>query len=83
MIFLNYKTRIIYELNNVDVPGFSTPTSEMVTNMESSEKKSKKRKKKKKAAESKGISQYIDGHTFLNIFFLAFFFYYLLVFHPK
>ncbi|XP_055997566.1 histone-lysine N-methyltransferase 2C-like isoform X11 [Ostrea edulis] len=33
-------------------PGFSTPTSEMVTNMESSEKKSKKRKKKKKAAES-------------------------------
>ncbi|XP_052693645.1 histone-lysine N-methyltransferase 2C-like isoform X7 [Crassostrea angulata] len=33
-------------------PGFSTPASDMSTNVESGEKKSKKRKKKKKAAES-------------------------------
>jgi hypothetical protein len=65
----------------MDVPGFSAPTSDMVSNMESGEKKSKKRKKKKKAAESKGISQYIDGHTFLNLFFLAFFNFYLLYIH--
>lgn len=40
----------------MDVPGFSTPASDMGTNVESGEKKSKKRKKKKKAAESKAFS---------------------------
>ena len=62
----------ILKRNNVDVPGFSAPTSDLGTNMDSGEKKSKKRKKKKKASESKGISQNIDWHTFLNVLLYAF-----------